>query len=170
MFQRLNKLTHLHRARLTSLVLLPAFFLSTLPHTACICADGHREATCKALVSRLVPTGFNASACSCCNTPSSCEARSCCRGKHSQTASSSHHAGCGLVAKSKSCCQPIIETPAPASATAKGEPAKQALLGAMIASEPALFFANENSPSLPAIGLSTPPPLDAVIVFQHLTI
>ena len=50
-----------------SLALLPAFLYGTLPHTACICADGHREEHCRALAGKRCDKSSAVSApCSCC--------------------------------------------------------------------------------------------------------
>src|SRR5438874_13838811 len=87
MFRRAKKLVYASRERILSLVLLPAFFLGTLPHTACICADGHREAFCRATTCRFLAQRSNTDACgqcSCCKgSGSACDKRSCCQAKHS---------------------------------------------------------------------------------------
>src|SRR4051794_28727024 len=62
MFRKLFKLARASRERAFALVMLPAFLLGTLPQTACICADGHRQASCPMLAgSKPSPAGANTS-------------------------------------------------------------------------------------------------------------
>lgn len=171
MVRRIRKLVWPHRERLLSLVMLPAFFLGTLPHTACICADGHREPFCRAAA--CTASGSSRTACcgcSCCKDRGSHEGRSCCQGKSCQPTNGSSTPASGLAAKTGSCCQPIVEAPAPAAKTSKVELDKHLVLVATIESFSSLAAANEVRPALERSSFSTPPPLDAVIVFLHLTI
>src|SRR3954466_10017710 len=98
MFRRIIKLAA-HRERILALVLVPAFFLGTMPRAACICADGHRETSCRAATCR----ANSGCGCSCCKSH---QCRSCCHSKPS-------HSADGLSAEAK-CCQPIVEAPSPA--------------------------------------------------------
>src|SRR5205809_397178 len=118
MFRSVLSPARVSRERVLSLVMLPAFFLGTLPHTACICADGHREAVCRAGACMAINNGAGATTCcgcSCCKdrgTPgarSCCQAKSCCAAKHKTTPKNG-------IAAENSCCQPIVEAPAPATA------------------------------------------------------
>jgi len=172
MFRGLNKLVAAHRERIVSLVLLPAFFFATMPHTACICADGHREAFCKAALCRAMSNGSSATACcgcSCCKNRDTQHGVSCCHGKSCQPASGDSPRSNGVAAKTGSCCHPFLEGPAPASVSKADAGSHEALTGA-IELPTAFIGADEFQPTLDRSGFSMPPPLDAVIVFQHLTI
>src|SRR5438128_731824 len=119
MLHRIKTLVRIHRERMLSLVMLPAFFLATLPHTACICADGHREALCQAGICRAINSASGATTCcgcSCCKNRSAGTARSCCQAK--SCCAAKHKTADGIAAKN-SCCQPIVEASAPAVAAAK---------------------------------------------------
>src|SRR4051812_7368719 len=111
MSRRMSKLIRAHRERVFSLVMLPAFFLGTLPQAACICADGHRETNCPAMTATRGEHG-------CCSKANKTATKSCCQhgvcqaGNHPTPAS-------GLAAKNGSCCKPVVETPAPAVTTKK---------------------------------------------------
>src|SRR5436305_8904639 len=101
MFRNLKKRAMAHRERLVSLVLLPAFFLGTMPHIACICADGHREDFCKATLCVAVSSGSSNSAscgCSCCKSHGNQQLPSCCRAKTSQPTSGSKSPVNGVTA------------------------------------------------------------------------
>src|SRR5437773_899580 len=119
MLRRIKSLARTYRERLLSLVMLPAFFLGTLPHTACICADGHREALCRAGACRSINTASGATTCcgcSCCKNRSAGTTRSCCQAKGCCAAK--HKAADGIAAKN-SCCRPFVEASAPAVAATK---------------------------------------------------
>src|SRR4030095_13225105 len=85
MFRRIAKQMHAHREPIVSLLLMPAFLIGTMPHTACICADGHREVVCPAMAGRFTLQRSNAGASSersccsakvgCCSQPSAWRAR-----------------------------------------------------------------------------------------------
>ena len=173
MFRRIKKFVWRSRGRMLSLVMLPAFFLGTLPHTACICADGHREEFCKAALCRALGNGSKTTACcgcSCCKPSGSHAGRSCCQSKQGESGKPSSMPMNGLAAKTNSCCQPIIEAPAPASQSSKVEVVDQLSLVAAVASLLLLVPTVDIRPSFDHIHSATPPPLDAVIVFLHLTI
>src|SRR5207302_6214460 len=106
MFRRAKKLLYASRERILSLVLLPAFFLATIPHTACICADGHREAFCRATLCRFMSAKGSESACcgcSCCKAGAKCEKRSCCKNQQGQAKSTGAASGTGMIANANSC-------------------------------------------------------------------
>src|SRR5947207_3563752 len=133
MFRKAKKLVVASRERILSLVMLPAFFLATLPHTACICADGHREEFCRATACRFLGAK-TCGECSCCQeSAAACQKSSCCHAKHSQPDSSkSKTPTTGLTAKTGSCCNPIVEAPGPAVTAGKGQlPSKSALVAAI---------------------------------------
>ncbi len=174
MFRRIRKLVWPHRERLLSLVMLPAFLLGTLPPSACICADGHYEPFCRVAICRALASGSSSTACcgcSCCKGRSSNQGgESCCAGKSSCTQQHGSTPVGGVAAKAGSCCQPIVELPAPAAQASEMELDKQLPLVATIESLSSFSSANEVRPTLERNSFSTPPPLDVVIVFLHLTI
>lgn len=170
MFRKVKKLAAVYRERLVSLMLLPAFFLATMPHTACICADGHREAFCRAALCRLMSSEFGESACcgcSCCKARATCEKRSCCKAKHCQQKPID---GTGLIAITGSCCHPYVEVPAPAVTVGKTDLKANSTLVTAIAPLPILLPADNIRATFERVHHSTPPPLDTVIVYLHLTI
>ena len=100
--------------RILSLVLLPAFFLGTLPQAGCICADGHRELFCKAAGLVLLPGGSSPSACSgrsCCQDHRKHIFRGCCAAQHSQQTPSQQGPISGIATAQGSCCHLLIEAP-----------------------------------------------------------
>src|SRR5207302_8286938 len=103
----------------------------------------------------------------CCKNRSSSQARSCCGHKSAKPGSTPLN---GLMAKSGSGCQPIVEAPAPAAASKKAELGSELKLVAATLFVAPLAVPVDARPSLDRSSFSTPPPLDAVIVFQHLTI
>jgi hypothetical protein len=165
-FARTTKRLSVDRESLLSLVLLPAFFLGTLPQTVCICADGHREAACPAIQRRLAVG-------TCCQFQDAPSKRSCCGPKPCCGAQGLHHSsssGCGIAAQTSSCCQPVIEVPIPAIGTKKADTSAQLAMTAAVEPLSSLLLASELWPTLAAPTQSTPPPLDAVITFLRLTI
>jgi hypothetical protein len=145
-----------------SLALLPAFLYGTLPHTACICADGHREEHCRALSRHTsAPQSAAKSECSCCKAregaPSCCQA-----GEHQSSA-------CHLLTTAGTCCQPIVESPAPLVPSAKVQSPEKSALLATVAPIPE-YWSADSFCTPHWRHLSTPPPLDVVIVYLHLTI
>jgi hypothetical protein len=155
--------------RVLAALLLPAFIAGTFPQTACICADGHRETACPAMSRPASPSA-----------KSECCAKSCCRekfkggtpacdGNGCQSSASSNAGSTSLATKAGSCCHKVFESPPPAVSAKKSDTVFQVTMA----------FAEVPSTLLPAAQLwpvftltsfSTPPPLDAVIVFSRLTI
>lgn len=172
MFRRMTRLMRAYRERIVSLVLVPAFFLGTMPHTACICADGHREEFCKAALCRAIANGSatHCCGCSCCKNSSAQPQRSCCQAKNGESRSGSPGPANGLAAKTGSCCHPFLEAPAPAAISAKADLGSPLTLLATIDLSQTFLGTIEFQPTLDRSSFSTPPPLDAVIVFLHLTI
>jgi hypothetical protein len=76
----------------------------------------------------------------------------------------------GFAAARNSCCHPIIEAPAPVSTPSKVQLLDHSPFVAAIVPLPLLLPTVEGLPSFERIHCSTPPPLDAVIAYQHLTI
>lgn len=174
MFRRMNKLMHAHRERILSLVLLPAFILGTLPHTACICADGHRESSCKVAACRSLASGPRASSCcgcDCCKPRESQDGRLCCQAKqHCQSVAPGQQPLSGLIASGSTCCHPITEAPAPATSFAKADVGSKQKQAAVAEITPALTLAGKTCLAFDLVDFSGPPPLDLVIVLQRLTI
>jgi hypothetical protein len=173
MFWGIKRLIRTSGERLISLVLLPAFFLGTMPHTACICADGHREEFCKATLCRAIGQGSRVSSCcgcSCCKNAGGQQARSCCQKKGCQPTKGSGVPANGLTAKTGSCCNPFVEAAAPSTLAGKTNLGSQLMVVATIAAPSTFQVAEELHPALDRSSFSTPPPLDAVIVYLHLTI
>jgi len=172
MFRSIRKIVWTHRERLLAAVMLPAFFLASQPHNACLCADGHREPFCQAALCRAHALGVKSAACcgcSCCQLHGATQRRSCCQKAARDGAESSTAAAHGLSARASTCCQPIIEAPAPAIKSNKVErpshPHRIAFVEPLVdALDVAARFDVHVAHS------STPPPLDAVIVFHRLTI
>ena len=162
MIRRLRKWLRGHSERLLAAVLLPAFFLGTLPQTACICADGHREAACPAMARGKARSG----SATCCpsreQTRSCCQAKSCCGSRPASTT--------GIVARTTSCCHPVVESPAPAVTAKKTDAPAPSKIAATIDPISSLVPLVDVRPALVAANYATPPPLDAVIVYLHLTI
>jgi len=162
MLHRAVKLVVANREKLVSLVLLPAFFLGSLPQTACICADGHREASCPMLRQQQAE-----SARSCCQKSASAP-KSCCKNGSSKT--NQLPSKCQVAAQGRSCCHPVIEAPAAAAAAKRSEVDNQPLQLTVSASASSFVVAAELWPTtIPTID-STPPPRDVVIELSRLTI
>jgi hypothetical protein len=173
MVRRLRKFVRLHRERLLSLVMLPVFFITSLPHSTCICGDGHREpfctpGHCRACLSRASNTASGGH--SCCKGHASEQGRSCCGIKHDEQTPAGDTSNTSIAAKHGCCCTGIVEVPAPAAVTNKSEFAGHGVLLAIAEPSSAFVSANELFPSVERINHSMPPPLDAVIVYLHLTI
>ena len=173
MLRRLRKFAWPHRERLLSLVMLPAFFFASLPHSTCICGDGHREpfctpGNCRACLSRAGSAAGGGH--SCCKGHASEQGRTCCGSKcHKKTAGSDTSIP-SVTAEHGCCCKGVVETPAPATIGKKSEFAAPATLVSSIESSPAYLSTSELWPSFEQFNDSTPPPVDAVIVYLHLTI
>jgi hypothetical protein len=75
-----------------------------------------------------------------------------------------------MTAKNGSCCRPFIEAPAPVAAAGKTDLGSQLVLSTATPPVVTYLFAEEVQPTLDRSSFSTPPPLDAVIVYLHLTI
>lgn len=169
MFRRVWKLSHACRERVLSLALLPAFLFGTLPHSACICADGHREQFCKTAACRSIADGSNPAACcgcTCCRDRGSELSGTCCQGK----SRSDTQPADGLAATTNDCCHPIVESPSPAAAPSKAELAMESTMVATV--EPLVSFAFAKGVQLARhwSDSAKPPPPDLVILFLHLTI
>jgi len=169
MFRRMKKLVRAHRERMLSLVLLPAFFLATLPRQACICPDGHRERTCNALACGLGGASCSCG-CTCCKSSGPTQQRSCCQAMHRHAAPPGQQPVSGLTAAKGSCCQPIMEAPAPVVSANKGALAKQIESAVAMDVVLPLFVAPSVRPGFTWTDAPDTPPLDVVIVFQRLTI
>jgi hypothetical protein len=157
MVRSFSKLALAHSRRLLSLVLLPALVLGTLPQTACLCADGHVEMACRALAARSAAKHCNG--CSHCQ-PAGQQVRSCCQGHATQP---------GLAACGTNCCHPLTVAPAPATMAGKVKVEAQQLVAVVVDEAPPALFAGKLQPAICTLD-SRPPPFDAVIVFQRLTI
>lgn len=174
MFARLYKLIVVcRRSRAFAAILVPAFLLATLPHAACICADGHKEPSCNLSACCAIAQGKGngvCCGCSCCKPDSDGTPRSCCQSEH-RPAEPAKNPASGLNAKTGSCCHPIIEAPAPAAGAKKGEllPQKNLVFEAL-PTLPYISVLPARSTTRPLDNHHGPPPLDAVIVFRHLTI
>jgi|SRR5262245_24155592 len=163
MISRLIAQLQFTRRGLLSLALLPVFLLGTIPNTACICADGHREEHCRALIrGNAAAKSSSKSGCCCCKPQN--DAPSCC-----QAADHQPQTPAGLIA-SGSCCHPIIESPAPLAASAKDHAPAKSTLVATLATIDSFWAADATHPTPSWRHLSTPPPIDVVIVYLHLTI
>jgi len=173
MFRQLTKQVRASREKIISLLLVPSILLGTMSHTVCICADGHREEFCQAVL-RGPPGKASSNAvhggCSCCKDPDSHSVPSCCKGKASHASGGSTAPAEGASAKNGSCCHPSVEAPAPASGSGKADVGWQLTQVATIDLPPVLLSADEFQPTLDRSSFATPPPIDAVIVFLHLTI
>lgn len=168
MVRRLRKFVRLHRERLLSLVVLPAFFLASLPHSACICGDGHREPFCTPGHCRACNTSSGDH--SCCKGQSSQQEQGCCGTKHDEESPAGDTSNPTVTAKTGCCCTGVVEIPAPATVAKKSEFAGHGVIVAIAQRSSAFVSASELWPSFEQINHSTPPPLDAVIVYLHLTI
>jgi hypothetical protein len=173
-FRRSKKFVNSHCERILSLVLLPAFLLGTLPQTACICADGHRESFCKAAGLALLPGGSSASACSgrsCCQEHKKQIVRGCCNAQHSQQTPSQQGPISGVATTQGSCCHLLIEAPPPATTeAAKVSVSVPQDWVAVVQLAPPLNSAGKIRAACELSDFTGPPPVDAVIVFQRLTI
>jgi hypothetical protein len=170
MFRLLKRVVRSHRERLLSLVMLPAFLLTTLPNAACICGDGHREAHCNVTACRAVMEGNTTGVscgCACCQTKSG-EPGGCCKAKQSGNEPRKDFPP-GLAAKTGNCCLPIVESPAPAQGIEKISLPFQF---DVVVSEvlPTIVDAGQFHLARRTLDFHGPPPLDAVVVYLHLTI
>lgn len=172
MLRHVRKLVRLHRERLLALVMLPAFFLATLPHSACICGDGHREAHCNRAVCCALNQG-EASTISCgcafCKTKGDGKTGCCCQSKNGPVKPAKDSPP-GLAAKTGTCCHPYLEAPAPAVAVKKQAATSQSDVAVSLTSSQTCSDRAPFCVARRVLDYRGPPPRDAVIVFQHLTI
>ena len=171
MFRRTLKLVRAYRERILSLVLLPAFILGTCPHAACICADGHREPICQAGFCRAANRGDSTTACcgcSACKQRSACEVRQCCRDK--EHATNSPEQKLVLVTGDGGCCYPYLESGAPAVSASKMTVPSWNELSAVVSLTTPPLPVGTTRLTFRRISWSGPPPVDAAVVFQRLTI
>lgn len=168
MLRRVQKLTELHREKFLVAVMLPAFILGTLPQTACICADGRRQENCNWQVCQAIRAGDESRVpcgCACCPTQ---ENHSCCCKAKAADREPVQERGPGLTAHSAPCCRAVVEAPPPV----KGSEAAASWDIGLICTFAFELTERTEQPRLArrALHLERPPPLDAVIVFAHLTI
>jgi hypothetical protein len=170
MFRKLWKLTRANREQAFALLILPAFFFGTLPQTACICADGHREASCPMLAGRQTPRAVGNGCCA----ANGCQrhedkGRSCCRATNWRPATEDCGSHGGLAATTNSCCHPVVEQAPPAVTVKKNQSIVQPFLMTNIGSTRSLIPAIDLWPAISS-PIQAPPPLDVVIAYSHLTI
>ena len=173
MLRRFRKFVWPHRERLLSLVMLPAFFVASLPHPACICGDGHRElfctpGHCRACLRHATSTADGGH--SCCQGHASELVQSCCGTKHDDQTPTGGTSNSGLTAIQGCCCKGIVEVAGPATVSKKSEFAAPGTVVANTQSSAAYVSVSELWPLFEQFNDSTPPPVDAVIVYLHLTI
>jgi hypothetical protein len=161
------------RSKAFAAILVPAFLLGTLPHSACICADGHKEPSCNATACCAMASGKatdGCCGCTCCKPGDDGKPRACCQANHRSKTADQKPAS-GLAAKTGHCCSPIVEAPAPAAAAKKVEPqAHKHLLTAVLPALQSMSALPVPATTRPLDNHHGPPPLDAVIVYLHLTI
>ncbi len=169
-----NLIAVCRRSRAFAAILVPAFLLTTLPHWVCICADGHKEPSCDPAACYAIAKGEGdgvCCGCSCCKpnndrTPHSC----CCQSKH-RPAEPAQKPASGWNVKTGLCCTPIVEVPAPTAGAKKSElPSQKNLVVGAVPTLPFTSFSPVRSTTRPLDDHHGPPPLDAVIVYLHLTI
>ena len=146
MVNKLLRAMTTNREKILALVMLPVFLVGTLPQATCICADGHREASCPKL-----------------KGGSEKRVRSCCAAK-------SRAAENGIGSKTHSCCRMVIAAP-PATAVVK-ESREADASPQMVSSDCVLSHVADLSfrPASSRDWHCQPPPRDAVILFSRLTI
>jgi hypothetical protein len=168
-----NLIDQCRRSRAFAAMLVPAFLCATLPHSACFCADGRKETTCNAAVCCRIAAGENTSGpgcgCSCCQPFNGQQPRTCCLAE--TQIEPSKDSDSPRNARSVPCCKPVVQAPTPvARGKMEAPPTHKDLTWEFL---PALHFVS-NVPASPSIrpldDYHGPPPLDAVILFLHLTI
>ena len=170
-YRQTRKLIKAKGERIVSLALVPIFLLGMLPRTACICADGHREAMCPA-IRHAVAARSAASASSgksCCQKREAKQPARCCANKFAQR-ENDHFPLKVIGPKTGSCCQPVLEAPLVAVVEKKVGVSERSICVATSDSAESYVGVVALWPAFNAVGLCTPPPLDAVIVFSRLTI
>lgn len=170
MFRHITKRLRSHREQLLSMLLIPAFVMSSLPKTACICSDGHSELSCPAISCRALHTELASCGCSCCKATDDAHSKACSHGKTCCSKKGTQHTPDGVTALSDCCCHPYVEVPVPILVTKRAEQSTDISLTLPVAPLPLLLSAVEFRPTFPQDNSSIPPPFDAVIVFLHLTI
>jgi hypothetical protein len=171
MLGKLTRVTRACRKRLAALALAALVFLGTLPHSACLCASDPRNAFCRSATSGREIARENPAPRACClaRRARRLQARPEAGGQVQQLA------GYGqprVTAPSGACCGKVWEPALPATAaeatkaTKGGDWLPLTSFKSGVAVAPADRFGSNSGYSLRA----TPPPLDAVIVYLHLTI
>lgn len=162
-----------HREQLLSMLLIPAIVMSSMPKTACICSDGHRELFCAAMACRALhvqKTESSACGCSCCEVTHDAHSKGCSHPKTCCSNNGTQPAPDGVSALNGCCCHPLIEAPAPVVVSKRAEQPTENSLALSADSLPVLLAAIELYPAFLRNNTSAPPPLDVVIVYLHLTI
>jgi hypothetical protein len=154
---RVLKIAKAYRARMISLVMLPAFFFGSLPQTACICAGGHREPRCQAMA-----CGVHRHASSEGN-----DKRSCCQGKVTSGGSTAENA---VAACATCCCNPIAAPPPPTAEARKLERFAKLAFKSIVSVAPSHVAAHSFAADVLRAKEHVSPPVDRVIVLLHLTI
>lgn len=171
MFRLATKLVRSHRERFLSLVMVPAFFLATLPDVDCICADGQRRAHCNLLACCAAKDGKTASG-SCGCSSSTCnpaeKGAACCMAAH-QPIDATQNELPAFLARNTGCCNPYLEAAAPAVLAGKFTELQSPTSIGLVAPQTLAYEGAANAVSR-AFDYHGPPPRDAVILFQHLTI
>jgi hypothetical protein len=160
------------RSRAFSAIVVPAFVWATLPHAACICSDGRKETACDLAVCCRIAAGQDTDGlccgCSCCQ-PIDGQQPSCCltilRVEPAKNSDSAR------IARSTPCCTPVIEAPAPlVRDKIDTSPTHKDLVSDFLPALQSVSVVPAHSTTGPLDDHHGPPPLDAVIVFLHLTI
>jgi hypothetical protein len=164
-FRTLRKSARLHRERLLALVMLPAFFLGTLPRVVCICADGHREPFCPMAGGKIASGKSACCGCSCCTKENPAGTRDCCRSHHHRGVtrpgwSGPNHPGCHL----------LVEAPAPAVKTNAAKVSDSESWASAPQPEWAIAAQVRSQPPRCHQPPVWPPPVDFLVVYLHLTI
>lgn len=162
------------RSRAFAALLVPAFLLATLPHSVCICGDGHKELSCNSAACCAIAQGRAdgiCCGCPCCKPNSDGVPRKCCCRAKRGPVNTSKKPASGWSAKTGSCCHPIVQAPAPAVGAKKGElPSQKSLVLNTLPTPQFTSAVPVRSIIRPLDNHHGPRPLDAVIVFQHFTI
>lgn len=174
MLSRLYKLiAGCRRSPAFTALLVPALVLATLPHTACVCADGHQEPICNVwacCAANEAQAKGSPCGCSCCKQEDGETPRACCQSKHRLT-KSGQQPPAGVAAKQTHCCQPIAAAPVPVASTKPSDlPAHSSLVSVVPHVLSLAAFVSRQVWAQPPDNHHGPPPLDAVILYLHLTI
>jgi hypothetical protein len=173
MLGEMTTMTRAWRKRLAALALAPLVFLGTLPHSACHCDRGPHEAFC-----RVAPSGSK-------NAAAPAATRACCLARRAKSRRLDAPAeGGGQLPPRSGCGAPRATAPWGACCGKAWEPALPATLSdstkitggfdglalAPVKLGIAVALADRCAFHLRHFPRATPPPLDAVIVYLHLTI